>query len=279
MKKYRKLLLTALVFAVLSIGIFGTVSTVSAAAKNGWVTEKGSRYYYVNGKKQTGLLKPSVSGEAYYYYLDPKKSGAAVKSQIVTLNKKNYYFDASYHLVRNSHSVRVGSNYYYASATGQLKKVSLVEYYAGYRLDKCGSIRNAFMWSANLKYVGSLPANYKTPANYAFYGFVKGAGDCKVQAATFYYMAKAAGFDAKYKSGYVTNRTMTAKPNVHAWVQITTKAGANYVFDPNFVSYVQKNLKVTYAKAVQLSYNFPYTAYRDKQHLVYCSTPGIPILK
>ena len=63
-----------------------------------------------------------------------------------------------------------------------------------------------------------------------FYGFRTGSGDCYVMASTFYWMAKVAGYNAHYVTGYV-NKGKGNGP--HAWVEIKVKNNT-YVYDPNF---------------------------------------------
>ena len=61
-------------------------------------------------------------------------------------------------------------------------------------------------------------------------GFRTGSGDCYVMASTFYWIAKEAGYNAHYVTGYV-NKGKTKGP--HAWVEIKIK-NKTYVYDPNF---------------------------------------------
>lgn len=70
----------------------------------------------------------------------------------------------------------------------------------------------------------------KNHTNYGIYGFRTGSGDCYVMASTFYWMAKVAGYNAHYVTGYV-NKGKTKGP--HAWVEIKIK-NKTYVYDPNF---------------------------------------------
>ena len=57
----------------------------------------------------------------------------------------------------------------------------------------------------------------KNQTYYGIYGFRTGSGDCYVMASTFYWMAKVAGYNAHYVTGYV-NKGKGNGP--HAWVEI-----------------------------------------------------------
>ena len=56
---------------------------------------------------------------------------------------------------------------------------------------------------ASLRYNGNYRVAKKNYTNYGIYGFRTGSGDCYVMASTFYWMAKVAGYNAHYVTGYV----------------------------------------------------------------------------
>ena len=103
---------------------------------------------------------------------------------------------------------------------------------------------SAYSWSASLPYVNY--SNDPSPGskNFAIHGFQTKTGDCYVMAATFYYMAKALGYDAHQIAGYVPLRG--GGQGVHSWVEIDMD-GSTYVFDPDFTHETKRNgYQITY---------------------------------
>ena len=127
--------------------------------------------------------------------------------------------------------------------TGSAYAVSLskIEKMAASRLKKLDAteqstknLKKAFKWSANLKYQDNTKANLKgdkAAKYYGNYGFERHYGDCNTVAYTFYFMAKALGYDAKIVQGYV--KSSSGAYRTHAWVTIKT-GGKKLVFDPDF---------------------------------------------
>ena len=127
---------------------------------------------------------------------------------------------------------------------------------AAIRLGKYkGNLKKAFNWSASLSYVPNIKVSKKTPTEYGLYGFKTGTGDCYVMAATFYWMAKVAGYDAHYVKGYFKKSN---GKGAHAWVEIDQKVGGKtktYVYDPNFQQeYKLNGYKLTYGAKKTLKY-------------------------
>ena len=178
--------------------------------KSGWETVDGVKYYYENGEKVVNKAKK--------------------------IGKYTYCFDKNGKLVTNKPYYKFNSKTYYKiKKNGQATKLSTVETMAAIRLIKCkGNLRKAFNWSASLQYAGNIKISKKTPTEYGLYGFKTGTGDCYVMAATFYWMAKVAGYDAHYVKGYFKKSN---GKGAHAWVEIDQKVGGKtktYVYDPNF---------------------------------------------
>lgn len=210
MKKKLTELVLSLVLAAMPATPVMNVQTVSAATttkaavqKNTW--SKDHKYYYDNkGKKVKGLRK---------------------------IGKYTYIFDSKGVLVKNKKYYKYGKTYYKTDAKGRASKLSQVETLAAIRLQKCGgNLKKAFKWSASLRYNGNYRVAKKNHTNYGIYGFRTGSGDCYVMASTFYWMAKVAGYNEHYVTGYV-NKGKTKGP--HAWVEIKIK-NKTYVYDPNF---------------------------------------------
>lgn len=166
---------------------------------------------------------------------------AAPKNKIVTKNGKQYYYNNSGKLVKGKYGYKIGSKYYSINKKGVLTRVTKAEGLAGIQLNayygksKSAALYKAFQWSASLKYYTNATSG-KNAAWFATFGFQQKRGDCNVQAATFYYMAKVLGYKAKFVQGYVPqaldSKGNPSKFGSHAWV--TIKMGSKtYVFDPN----------------------------------------------
>lgn len=235
-RKITAMLLSAVIAAAPAVSTMqlqtvaaATATTATKALKNAW--SKDHKYYYdKNGKKVTGVKK---IGKYTYVF--------AKNGKLVT-DRKYYKYNAK--------------AYYKIEKNGHARKLSSVETLAAIRLQKCnGSLKKAFNWSSSLRYVGNYRVAKKNAAYYAQYGFQTGGGDCYVMAATFYQMAKVAGYDAKYVSGYVKKGKGKAP---HAWVEIKSK-GKTYVYDPNFQSEYGKKgytgYKITYGQKGTLKYS------------------------
>lgn len=195
-------------------------------------------------------------------------SAAAYKNKIVTKNGKQYYYNSAGKMVKGKYGYKIGSKYYKISKTGVLKKVSKVEGLAGIRLNsyygkysKSETLWKAFQWSANLKYYTNktkVPSGQKKEDYFALYGFQYKKGDCNVQAATFYWMAKVLGYDVKFVQGYVpTAKNKSGKITAygaHAWTTIKT-GGKTFVYDPNFSGYCKRHNML---KGLKSGYKFKY---------------------
>ena len=84
---------TAIAFLFLAFAAAGISTAIistnaEAATSNGFVSENGKTYYYINGKKATGFVK--VSGKTYYF----KNNGQQMQGWL-SLNGKRYYFTQS----------------------------------------------------------------------------------------------------------------------------------------------------------------------------------------
>ena len=200
--------------------------------KEGWETVDGVKYYYVNGEKIT--------------------------NKVEKIGKYTYCFDKTGKLVTNKPYYKVNAKTYYKiKKNGKATKLSTVETMAAVRLQKCkGNLKKAFNWSVSLQYAGNVKVSKKTPTEYGLYGFKTGSGDCYVMAATFYWMAKVAGYDAHYVKGYF--QKSGGKKGAHAWVEIDQKVNGKkktYVYDPNFQKeYKLNGYKLTYGAKRTLKY-------------------------
>lgn len=205
-------------------------------------------------KKNRKLLLTIILGLLLAGCLATTASAAGYKNKIVTVNGKKYYYNSKGKIIKGKYGYKIGSNYYKISKTGVLTKVSRSEGQAGMLLNAYyGKYSNsqilwkAFQWSANLKYFTNktkVPSGQSKESYFGLYGFKYKRGDCNVQAATFYWMAKVLGYDVKFVQGYVpTAKNSSGKITAygaHAWTTIKMN-GKTYVYDPNFSGYCKRN--------------------------------------
>ena len=146
------------------------VNTSAALTQNGWRTEKEERFYYINGKKTTGIRY--INGKKYVfgasgalvrngwvtvgsrrvhtdkngclqtgwkticgrrYYLSPKTG--AMKKGLVTIKGKKYYFTVSGKLRKNG-KVQVGKNIYKSDRKGILTKIGTAKLKKGWKKEE-----------------------------------------------------------------------------------------------------------------------------------------------
>lgn len=121
-------------------------------------------------------------------------------------------------------------------------------------------LRACFNYSVGITYYRSTPepqSGYTNSQWYALYGFRNHKGHCYVHAATFYWLAKNLGYNARYIQGYVPRAG--GGLITHGWVEIDMN-GTTYVFDPNFTNETGKNgYKITYGA----SGTWRYQSYRQ----------------
>lgn len=217
--------------------------------------------------KKRKLLAAVLFSLLLAFCLSMAVSAASYKNEIVTkANGKQYYYNKKGTLVKDKYGYKIGENYYKISKKGVLTKVTKAEGLAGIQLEKFSGktraklLKQAYQWSANMKYQAVKKPSGKTSKyaqKYAIIGFENKKGDCNVQAATFYYMAKVLGFDAKFVRGYVPQlQNGKIVYGAHAWTTITMK-GVKYVYDPNFGGYAKRN---NIGKGLDQGYKFKYGA-------------------
>ena len=218
-------------------------------------------YFYDSGVMETGWT--------YYknrwYYLSPY--GDMSVNEWDYINSKWYYFDKN-GIMQTGWFLYNGNWYYLYPANNNAGKsigamaqnttidgyfisqdgiwINDEAYQGAYSvLNQVGwNLWSAYNWSANLPYVNY--SNDPSPGSrdFAIHGFQTKTGDCYVMAATFYYMAKALGYDAHQIAGYVPLRG--GGQGVHSWVEIDMD-GSTYVFDPDFTHETKRNgYQITY---------------------------------
>lgn len=228
----------------------------------GWKYINSSWYYFdTNGVMKTGWL---YYGEHWYYL---SSYGDMSVNEWDYINSNWYYFDKN-GIMQTGWFLYNGNWYYLYPASNNAGKsigamaqnttidgyfisqdgiwINDEAYQGAYSvLNQVGwNLWSAYNWSANLPYVNY--SNDPSPGSrdFAIHGFQTKTGDCYVMAATFYYMAKALGYDAHQIAGYVPLRG--GGQGVHSWVEIDMD-GSTYVFDPDFTHETKRNgYQITY---------------------------------
>ena len=122
-------------------------------------------------------------------------------------------------------------------------------------LDEIGwDLYAAFEWAVGLRY-GSQNTAYNT-TDAAIYSFINRSGNCLGMATTFYWMAKALGYEAYAIQGKVPYRD--ADFGEHAWVEVVID-GTTYVCDPDFEWQEKRNgYMLRYGQSGTWQYQYGY---------------------
>ncbi len=139
---------------------------------------------------------------------------AETKGSIISRNGKEYYYDTNGKLVKGKYGYKIGKKYYKINNKGVITKISAAQGAAGEKLNKYYGkkymdeqrLQNAFKIAAQIPYYtnnGKVSAKQSPEKYFGMYGFKYERGDCNVQAAVFYGMARALGYKAKFMQGYV----------------------------------------------------------------------------
>lgn len=234
MKKTWKILLALSIVALLGLSPIssqGAVALGSApttglkAGKEGWVTKSGKKYYYVKGKKVTGIHK---------------------------IGSKNYAFDSKGVLQGKTPVFTWKNKFYKVSAKGVASQWKGTAAFAAKLLTSAPlsgktaeeQLIKAFNYCADLNYMRiSAPAGYSEKQLLDYFGKIgltQQVGDCSVQATSFYWLAKVLGYNVKVVNGYTKSTTF----NEHSWVELT-KSKKVYICDPNFSKEYRDRIAVT----------------------------------
>jgi glucan-binding YG repeat protein len=188
---------------------------------NEWDYINSNWYYFdKNGIMQTGWFL--YNGNWYYLYPANNNAGKSIGAMAQNTTIDGYFISQDGIWINDEA---------YQGAYSVLNQVGW-------------NLWSAYNWSANLPYVNY--SNDPSPGSrdFAIHGFQTKTGDCYVMAATFYYMAKALGYDAHQIAGYVPLRG--GGQGVHSWVEIDMD-GSTYVFDPDFTHETKRNgYQITY---------------------------------
>lgn len=215
------------------------------------------------GSKKTGLLEIGKST----YCTDV--NGNLMQRSFFTINGNRYFAAKSGEVVKDT-AFSVDGEYYGARSDGTLvesgweKTGNLHYYFKDYHIteeslsakdvldDNGRSLTTAYQWSRGLAdYTFESGFTYRWGAAYfARFGFNRNEGNSFVKAATFYFMAKTLGYDARLMYGTVG----TGEEEVdHAWVDII-EDGMYYSYDLT----LSPGWKISYMDTETYSrYNYP----------------------
>lgn len=197
------------------------LSSYGDMSVNEWDYINSNWYYFdKNGIMQTGWFL--YNGNWYYLYPANNNAGKSIGAMAQNTTIDGYFISQDGIWINDEA---------YQGAYSVLNQVGW-------------NLWSAYNWSANLPYVNY--SNDPSPGSrdFAIHGFQTKTGDCYVMAATFYYMAKALGYDAHQIAGYVPLRG--GGQGVHSWVEIDMD-GSTYVFDPDFTHETKRNgYQITY---------------------------------
>lgn len=230
----------------------------------GWKTIGKNKYYFYNagdlnskGKMLIGFQK---IGKYTYYF---KGSGSyGIKGSMLkgwqTLNKKRYYFYSNGRMAKNTYIQG-----YQVTKSGALSKKAYalqkkVKSVVAKKTKKCKS--KSAKLKACYKYVVksfrykrsySFKKTKSWEMNYAYTMLTKKRGNCYNYAATFAFLAREVGYNAKSVTGRITAARGGFTP--HSWVEI--KMGKKtYLFDPEMQHAKGYNLYKKRYKSVGLTY-------------------------
>ncbi len=258
--------------------------------KEQWKKIEGKKYYFgKNGKAYKGLK--TVKNKKFYFSQSGEMMVGAVK-----IGKHVYFFKDNGMNVKKGFIKWAGNKYYCSGKSGKLfkgyhsignkgyyfyksgKKVCIMAkktyighlwipadgklnstYAKGIRiLNKKGwTLRKAYNYAVATKYIdmGGLRSTY----SFADYGFSTRRGNCYVQAAEFYVLAKLLGYDVKHVHGLVVG----AWKFPHSWTEVKHN-GKWWVYDPNFENLrtrdgnrVRSGYKIWYGKPGTWRYGTP----------------------
>lgn len=216
---------------------FSPVKDTLGQMKTG-VVKTGGNYYYFDANNG-GAMVVNTWKSSYYY-----GSNGARLTGLNTINKKLYYLGGTNgKKVVNKYGIKIGTAYYKIDKNGVCTKLSTVNGLTGVQLEKIGmgtdkekNLKKAFDWcTSNIRYrdVAEPSASANKAQYYALFGLKTkpGYGDCNVQAAIFYYMAKALGYsDMTFVQGQVPQAN--GKLGAHAWCEMKTGTQI-WFYDPN----------------------------------------------
>lgn len=247
MKKNKKRLLLAFLFALCAVMMFA-VPVSAAKRKNEWVkTYKGNVYYYnEKGKKVKGMQKIKKK----WYYFDSKGRQRTGWQKI----GKYYYF---FKIAEKGKGYRVSSktvNGIKLKANGRakmndyskrklpllIKSNEIMWSITKRTMTKSEKLQAAFNYAKNnirARNIGGFRNGSNWDMFYAEYAFRTGTADCYGQGVMFAYLANAAGY-----------KVTAVSSGGHGWAEIGSK-----VYDPNCALWLHCAEPDFYAMDINLS--------------------------
>ncbi|MGE7940073.1 N-acetylmuramoyl-L-alanine amidase family protein [Bacillus paramycoides] len=113
--------------------VFYFIFQTEQVRPNGWVHEKGSRYYYENGKMKIDCWVKSPTGDRYYFDTDGKMKTGWVKT-----GEDRYYLGKNGKM--KTGWIKVGTPWYYLGEDGKMKTGILKHSDKYYNLNKEGRL-------------------------------------------------------------------------------------------------------------------------------------------
>ncbi|MFI3313596.1 MAG: transglutaminase domain-containing protein, partial [Eubacteriales bacterium] len=229
----------------------------NGALAEGWVTENGCTYYYVNNQKVTTAT--TIGGSTYYF-----KSDGTLPSGWQTIDEEKYYYNQYGTYVTGWQTI--GGNRYYFNGNGTMAKNTTVELYTlnanGVASKSPASLENLNLYVTELlntygwSDVGAYNAvrntlSYKlmdqvgTIQDRAVYAINNRRGACYHFASLGYVLLSAQGYNMTYINGY--GRRGTA----HAWLGATID-GVMYYYD-----FIYSAQRLTLQEILDMGYTWP----------------------
>lgn len=171
MVKVISLILMFNIFVAIIVSL--VISHLVQVQKNGWVLEKGNRYYYENGKMKTDCWVKTPNGHRYYFDQNGK-----MKTGWIQIGQDRYY--SSENGKMKTGWIQVGTPWYYMGEDGKMKTGVLKFANKYYNLHKDGRLYIGWQYidsdfgqylTEEQKYI--LISNYITALKFDRHGDIK----------------------------------------------------------------------------------------------------------
>lgn len=111
----KKVIFSILIFIMFTASmVFFSISHADHVRQNGWIEEKGNRYYYENGNKKTDCWMKSPTGHRYYF----DKTGR-MKTGWIQIEQDRYYLGKTGKM--KTGWIQIGTPWYYLGEDGKMK--------------------------------------------------------------------------------------------------------------------------------------------------------------
>ena len=186
---FRKQSLILMLCLLMTISHLAAPVPVSAAARNGWQTINGKKYYYIKGRKQKGWK--TIRGKEYYF----SDKGVLQVNQIAGSSSNRYaYVD--------KHGIRC-RNEAIQAACSLVLRLTRPTWSQRQKLETCyWYLVNNCRYAAD--FYDFRPDNFASIAGRMFANEV---GDCYESALAMLFLARVLGYDGKLATGKVSSRS------------------------------------------------------------------------